>query len=89
MNIRTASDIFGIYGPASSGQKTKAAFKSFLSKKLKGQKSLEKFTLARFSVLFYSPLRFQQISDNYLELGDEPNSDSDNGFSEGQPFHLD
>lgn len=39
-------------------------------------------------VQFYSPSRFKQTSDNHLELGDEPNSDSDCGFSEGQPFLL-
>ena len=45
--------------------------------------------LVRFSVQFDSPLRFKQTSDNHLELGDEPNSHLDYGFSEGQPFHLD
>ena len=84
-----AYDIFGIHHPVSNGQKTEAAFMSFLTKVESQKKSLAKSTLVRLSVQFYSPLRFKQTSDNHHELGDEPNSDSGYDFSKSQPFHLD
>ena len=83
-----AYDIFGIHHPVSNGQKTAAAFMSFLSKSWKPKKNHWQNSLW-WDFQVYSPLRFKQTSDNHHEHGNEPNSDSGYGFSESEPFHLD